>query len=335
MAAGIDIRHRKRCTKPREDGKCCGASWQAYVYDKRTGKLIRRTFPNKTAAKQWRQDAITALRNGEQIAADRRDRPRRARRAARGHGGRHRPRPLWAPLQARYGPFLPSGGSGYLEPALGRLRLSEVRRGDVQRIVDRMHADGLVGLDRSVTSSTRCASCTGARSKTTRSRVPRSSHLRLPENRHKPRQVVNVDRAAELLDALPDTERALWATAVSRRAADRRASRPALDRRRFRRRRHPRPGGMGRPRGRAGHQDRSRQRGRCRSSVGSAPSSCATSSRPAATETISCSVARPRQRSRGRRCGHVPIARGRPPSSSRSHRTRRATTARVTWRLPA
>jgi integrase len=41
-----------------------------------------------------------------------------------------------------------------------------------------------------------------------------TAHLRLPENRRSSRRVVNVDRAGMLLDALPDTERALWATAV-------------------------------------------------------------------------------------------------------------------------
>lgn len=65
MPAGIDVRHKKACTSPRDDGKCCGASWQAYAYDRRAGKLIRKTFPNKTAAKQWRQDALVALRRGE------------------------------------------------------------------------------------------------------------------------------------------------------------------------------------------------------------------------------------------------------------------------------
>ena len=70
MPAGIDIRHRKHCGTPRADGKCCAAAWQAYVFDKHSGKLIRRTFPNKTAARQWRQDAQTALRRGEFTTAN-------------------------------------------------------------------------------------------------------------------------------------------------------------------------------------------------------------------------------------------------------------------------
>lgn len=53
---GIDERKRG-------DGK---TAYQAHVFDKRTGKRIRKTFDNKTAAKQWRTDAMAALRAGGQ-----------------------------------------------------------------------------------------------------------------------------------------------------------------------------------------------------------------------------------------------------------------------------
>jgi hypothetical protein len=54
MATGIDERVRK-------DGK---PSYQAHVWDARNGRRIRRTFDTKTAAKQWRTDAMAALRAG-------------------------------------------------------------------------------------------------------------------------------------------------------------------------------------------------------------------------------------------------------------------------------
>ena len=45
MAAGIDIRHARSC-QSRTGGRCtCKPTFQAHVYDKRTGKLIRKTFP--------------------------------------------------------------------------------------------------------------------------------------------------------------------------------------------------------------------------------------------------------------------------------------------------
>src|SRR4051794_38285539 len=71
---GIDIRHKKDCTKPRENGKCCDASFQAHVFDKNAnggkGKRIRKTFSTKDGAKLWRQDALVALRAGD-LTADR------------------------------------------------------------------------------------------------------------------------------------------------------------------------------------------------------------------------------------------------------------------------
>jgi|SRR5215211_6756558 len=65
---GIDVRHKKGCERRREDGQCCGATFQAHVFDKSAdngkGRRIRKTFSTKTAAKLWRQDALVALRQG-------------------------------------------------------------------------------------------------------------------------------------------------------------------------------------------------------------------------------------------------------------------------------
>src|SRR5215210_7737040 len=61
---GIEVRHSKKCGSRYGSGCSCTPTYQANAYDKRTGRLLRRTFPNKTAAKQWRQEAIVALRHG-------------------------------------------------------------------------------------------------------------------------------------------------------------------------------------------------------------------------------------------------------------------------------
>lgn len=47
---GIEVRHRKHCKRPQDNGKCCGASFQAQAFDKRTGKPVKRSFSTKTAA---------------------------------------------------------------------------------------------------------------------------------------------------------------------------------------------------------------------------------------------------------------------------------------------
>jgi integrase len=334
MAAGVDIRHRKHCTSPRDDGKCCGAGWQAYVFDKRAGKLIRTTFPNKTAAKQWRQDALVALRRGEFPSTGH----SRTVAAAMSEllagmsdgtvldrsGPRYRPATVRSYRQA---------WRGYLEPSLGRLRLSEVRRSDVQRIIDRMHADGKSGSTiRNKLDPLRVLYRRALEDEQV-TRNP-TSHLRLPENKHQPRRVVNVDRADALLDALPDIERALWATAVfaGLRIGELRALRWTAVQ--FERRRHPRAGRVGRPGGRAGNQDgRGSADGPARRTAPRGARAAQARDRPQ----------RQRPRVRPNRHGSVhpldgpgaPSGHGRPPSSSRSRRTRCATPPRATWPPPA
>jgi integrase len=65
MPAGIEVRHARAC-RSREGGGCgCTPAYQAHVFDKRTGKRIRKTFGTRSAAKLWRQDALVALRRGE------------------------------------------------------------------------------------------------------------------------------------------------------------------------------------------------------------------------------------------------------------------------------
>jgi hypothetical protein len=61
---GIDIRHGKSCAS-RNSGACdCHPTFQAHVYDARSGRRIRTTFSTITAAKRWRQEAMVALRSG-------------------------------------------------------------------------------------------------------------------------------------------------------------------------------------------------------------------------------------------------------------------------------
>jgi hypothetical protein len=65
---GIRVRHSRSCpaneggtcTHGRRDG--CRPAFEAWVYSKRDGKKIRRTFPTLAAAKGWRADASSALR---------------------------------------------------------------------------------------------------------------------------------------------------------------------------------------------------------------------------------------------------------------------------------
>jgi hypothetical protein len=67
---GVDVRHARACVS-RNGGECdCTPTYQAHVFDARSRRRIRKTFSTPTAAKNWRQDATVALRNGTLRASD-------------------------------------------------------------------------------------------------------------------------------------------------------------------------------------------------------------------------------------------------------------------------
>jgi integrase len=211
---GIDVRHRKTCEQRRDDGKCCGASFQAHVFDKRSGKRIRKTFETKTAARLWRQDAIAALHRGEFAAVTPSSRTvvqaledmidgMKAGRVLDRSGRRYRPATVRSYEQA---------ANRVLGPALGHLRLSEVRRGDVQRVVDRLHEKGMSGSTvRNKLDPLRVVFRRAMQDEEVMHNPTEA--LRLPANRPTPRHVANPERVGELLDALPVGERAAWSCA--------------------------------------------------------------------------------------------------------------------------
>lgn len=211
---GIDVRHRKTCPGARADGKCCGPTFQAHVFDRRSNKRIRKTFSTKTAAKNWRADAITALRHGDLAAVSPTDRTLSQAFAALlegmedgfaldRSGRRYRPATIRSYRQAI---------ESYLKPPLGHMRLGDVTRSDVQRVVDRMHSRGLGGSTiRNKLDPLRVVFRRAMQDDEV-SRNP-TENLRLPALNTKARTVGNVERVDALLDALPESERAAWATA--------------------------------------------------------------------------------------------------------------------------
>lgn len=208
---GIAERHARSCARK----LCtCKPTYQAHVYDKRSGKLIRKTFPTKTAAKLWRQDALVALRSGGlRVARD----------------GERRVGPALDELIAgmRDGSVFDRSGRAYrpstirnyeadvrrwLIPALASFRLRELRRSDVQALIDRMHADGLAGSTiRNKIEPLRVLYRRAVQDEEVTTNP--TTHLRLPALATSARRIADPARAAILLDALPDSERALWATA--------------------------------------------------------------------------------------------------------------------------
>src|SRR5918996_5379346 len=140
---GITVRHARSC--PAADGGLCGCTpaFKAQVWDARAGKRLTRSFSTITAARQWRQDAASAIRAGT-LTADRGPTLEQAAdawlAAARAGIARNR----------SGDPYKPSAIRGYEQnlrkrvlPELGDERLREVTLPQLQRFVDRLAADGL------------------------------------------------------------------------------------------------------------------------------------------------------------------------------------------------
>jgi hypothetical protein len=192
---GLQARHRAGCPGPREDGKCCQPAWRAEVFDHRSGKKIRRTFPTKSAAKLWRQDALVALRQGDIAAVNPTGRTLRDAldelltgmrngTVLDRSGRRYRPATIRSYREAI---------DKYLAPRLGHLRLAEVRRADAQALVDEMHASGLAGSTvRNKLDPLRVV-YRRALQDDELARHPLEK-LRLPANTGRPREIANPDR---------------------------------------------------------------------------------------------------------------------------------------------
>lgn len=142
MSTGIEARHAKSCGS-RTGQRCdCTPTFQANVWDAKAEKRLRKTFPTRSAAKRWRQDAIVAIRAGE-LSANRgptlRDATEEWIQAMRaGHE-----------LTRSGDPYKPSAIRGYRQslnkrvwPTLGRHRIREVTARDVQALMDKLVRDG-------------------------------------------------------------------------------------------------------------------------------------------------------------------------------------------------
>ena len=211
---GTDVRHARSCRSRCEGGRCnCTPTYQAHVFDNRSGKRIRKTFPTHAAAKTWRQDAVIALRSGGLV-------PARTPLVADALDALIEGIESGQVLDRTGKPYKPAtcrsyrvAADGYLKPALGRWRLSELRRRDVQDLVDALRARGLA------------ASTIHNKIDPLRVLYRRALHrdevttdpthgLELPANRGRRDRIETPERAAVLLTALPDAERPLWATAL-------------------------------------------------------------------------------------------------------------------------
>jgi integrase len=213
VIAGIRVRHSKVC-RSRSGGACrCRPTYQANVWSAREGKRLFKTFASLAEAKAWRTDAQVALRRGTMRAgstATLRDAAEAWLDGVKNGAIRNRSGHTYKPSAIRgYETALVTR----VLPELGGVRLSEMRRVDLQDFADRLCADG---LDPSTVRNTLVPLRAIFRRAVARGEVAvnPTSGLELPAMEGARDRIASPGEAAELLAALPERDRALWATAT-------------------------------------------------------------------------------------------------------------------------
>src|ERR1700730_9905278 len=209
MAAGVRQRHGRACDSK---GRC-RCPYEAFVYSKRDGKKIRKTFPNYAAARIWREDANKAVRERKLRAPTTITVEQAACAwlvgARQGH------------IRTRSGdPYKPSTLRAYesvlrlrVYPELGSLRLTEVTRNDLQDFVDGMLGAGLHASTIGVTTLPLRAIYRRAVARGGVAINP-TTGLEMPAVRGGRDRIAPPDECVHLLDALRSADQVVWATAM-------------------------------------------------------------------------------------------------------------------------
>ncbi|MEK6271480.1 MAG: tyrosine-type recombinase/integrase [Actinomycetota bacterium] len=189
-----------------------GDSYEAAVYLKREDRKLRRTFPTLAAAKSWRNEAATAATKG--VLRTPTTTTLREAWTAWLEGAK-----AGTVLNRSGNPFKPSALRAYqgamknrVLDDLGGARLADIRRADLQALINRLHAGGLSPSAIQVTLLP-----VRAIYRQHRDDIPVNpcDGLDLPAIRGRRERIADPGEAAALLAALPESDRALWATAYA------------------------------------------------------------------------------------------------------------------------
>jgi integrase len=183
------------------------------VFDKHSKRLIRKTFPTLSAAENWRSDGRQAVRKGALAAPTRLTFNDAADALIEGMSDgsiRNRNRKPYKPSAIRsYEAVLESR----LRPEFGAARLSDLRRNDVQDFAETLLADGLdASTVRNVLMPLRVVYRRAVRRGDVL--VNPTMDLELPAVEGTRERVAPPREAEALLEALSESDAALWATAL-------------------------------------------------------------------------------------------------------------------------
>lgn len=212
MAEGIRRRHSKGC--PSRHGKRCNckAGWEASVYLAREERKLRRTFRRESEARSWRAEAVSAA----------------ASRALRSPSRITIEQAAWLWLAAaRTGQLRDRSGHEYkpatlreyarvlrlrVLPEFGSVCLGEVTRADLQSFVDQMLAEQLsASTIRNTMNPLQAIYRHAVRREVVAANPTRD--VDLPAARGRRERIATAPEAVRLLDALPQSDRPIWATA--------------------------------------------------------------------------------------------------------------------------
>jgi integrase len=230
-STGIQKRHARSCGTRNDRACTCTPTFQANVWSARERRRIFKTFPTYAAAKSWRSDALVAIRKGTMRApavTTLREAAEAWLEGARAGAIRTRSGDIFKPSTLR---SYEIGLRLHVLDELGGARLSDIARADLQDLIDRMlmkrHARNCpapAGGDcccepKSTDPSTIRNTLMPVRAIYRRAvargeiAVNPTSGLELPAVRGKRDRIASPAEAAKLIAAVPEADRALWATA--------------------------------------------------------------------------------------------------------------------------
>ncbi len=218
MAEGIRKLHSKGCPG-KGGGRCrCGGGYEAFVYDPREQKKIRKTFKKRGEAKSWRADAKKAIDKGALRAAPRDDRTLAEALADLIDGmksGKIRPK-----KKERYKPNTIRSYERalrlHIRPRpIAKQKVARIRKGDIDHLVEELLEDEKE-LSAATVSNVLNPVQALYRYEIGKERLSYNptAGVDLPAGKAgRPTRIVNPEEAARLIAALPEEDQPLWATA--------------------------------------------------------------------------------------------------------------------------
>jgi integrase len=208
---GIRQRHGRGC---KQQGRC-RCPWEAFVYSKRDGKKIRKTFPTREAAIAWRDDAKPAVRRNELRAPTSITLAEAAEQWLEGvRSGviRNKSGDTYKPSTIR---TYEQGLRLHILPELGRERLAAIDRDVLQDLTDRLVATGMSGSGvQVILLPLRGIYGRACRRSDSGITINPTAGLLMPKVGEGRERFAEPDECVRLLAALPERDRPIWATAM-------------------------------------------------------------------------------------------------------------------------